>query len=121
MPTFNGIITNFVVGDDLDIERTVDNIPSGQTVDNAWFTVRFYERSSAIILQKQINTTLSDDGVIGSTVSGSAVLTFTLSGGNTILFEPENNLHYDIQIATSADKIYTPEKGIVRGKIQITT
>lgn len=121
MPTFNGIISNFVVGDDIDIERTVSQIPSGQSIDYAWFTVRFYERSSAIILQKEITTTLTPHGVIESTISGAYRLTFTLSGMDTIKFEPDNDLHYDIQTRTTANKIYTPEKGVLTGKIQITT
>lgn len=121
MPTFSGLISNFVVGDDLDIERTVSQIPSGQSIDYAWFTVRFYERSATIILQKEITTTLTPDGVIEPTVSGTCRLTFTLSGGDTIKFEPENDLHYDIQTRTTASKIYTPETGVIVAKIQITT
>jgi hypothetical protein len=109
-----------VVGDDLDIERTVTQIPSGQSVDYAWFTVRFYERSLTTILAKEITPTLTPDGVIGNTVSGTVLLTFTLSGMDTSLFEPENTLHYDIQLQTSAGKIYTPETGALIAKIQIT-
>jgi hypothetical protein len=120
MPTFNGIIADFVVGDDLDIERNVSQIPSGQTVEYAWFTVRFYERSYTTILQREINTTLTSFGLVGNTVSGTCQLTFTLSGGDTRLFEPDNSLHYDIQIRTNLNKIYTPETGTLTGRIQIT-
>lgn len=120
MPTFNGIISNFVVGDDLDIERNVSLIPSGQTVEYAWFTVRFYERSYTPILQRAITTTLTPFGLVEPTISGTCKLTFTLSGGDTLLFEPDNTLHYDIQIRTNLSKVYTPETGTLTARIQIT-
>lgn len=120
MPTFNAAISGFVVGDDIDIVRNVSGIPAGQSVDYAWLTVRFYERSTTHILQKTISGTANDHGSVGATVSGVARVTFTLSGGDTMLLEPDNALFYDISIRTSANKIYTPEKGRITGSIQIT-
>jgi hypothetical protein len=121
MPTFNGYISDFVVGDDLDIDRNIANIPSGQMIDTAWFTVRFYERSITPIFQKTISGILSSAGIVGNTVSGVCQVTFTLTGTDTALLEPDNDLFYDLQIKTDANKFYTPEKGRINGKVQITT
>ncbi len=38
MPTLDSVIENFVVGDDLKVERTISNIPTDDTLAKAWFT-----------------------------------------------------------------------------------
>lgn len=120
MPTFSGMINNFVVGDNLDIQRSVSNIPTGQSIQEAIFTLRLYQRSSTIILQKTISGTLSDSGVVYPTYSGTCEFVFTLLAEDTAKIEPDNDLYYDIQLRTNVDKIYTPELGRMRGAIQIT-
>ncbi|KKM65979.1 hypothetical protein LCGC14_1485870, partial [marine sediment metagenome] len=41
MPTFNGEIKDFVAGDDLQITRTITNVPSGAVLTKAWLTIKF--------------------------------------------------------------------------------
>jgi hypothetical protein len=116
MPTYDGEIDNFTVGDDLDIVRTVGDIPSGQTIARAWFTVKVFEASPNALFQKEITTSLSDDGIITDDE-----LTFTLTTDDTALLSGDNRQWYDIEIETSAGKRYTPERGTITGKVNIST
>lgn len=115
MPTYDATIENFVIGDDLDIVRTVSAIPDGQTITEAWFTVRVFEAGGTNLVQKHITTTVNADGVIASNQ-----LTFQLSKTDTALLPPANWCYYWIEIKTSANKEHTPEKGKIKGQIGIT-
>ena len=106
MPNFAAIITDFATGDDLDIIRTITNVPSGQLISTASLVVRELEASTTAILTKTITTTLTPDGVITANQ-----LLFVLSGGNTLLLNPGNYVYHHIVLRTNAGKEYTPEKG----------
>jgi hypothetical protein len=116
MPTYDGEIDDFTVGDDLDIVRTVSAIPDGQTIVRAWFTVKVFEASPTALFQKEITTSLSDDGIISDNE-----LTFTLTPDDTALLSGDNRQWYDIQVETSAGKFYTPERGTITGRVNIST
>lgn len=121
MPTYNSEIENFVVGDDLDIVRSISNIPTGQTVTEAVLTIKVFESGATALIEKTITAVLSDDGLISDTgASGIAEVTFTLTDTDTALLSPGNWHYFDIQVTTSAGKIYTPEKGKIKGEIGIT-
>ncbi len=107
MPNYSGEINNFVGGDDLDIVRTITNLPSGQTITEALFTVKLSESGQTNLFQ------------ITGTVAGTEI-TFAVTNEHTALLNPGNWCYYDIQIETSAGKIYTPEKGRIKGEIGIT-
>lgn len=112
----NGLIENFVCGDDLDIERTVTGIPSGQTLTQALLTIRTFEAGGAAVLTKTITPTISDNGLVtnGDT---TATLVFTLSDTDTDTLSPGNYHYYWIDVITSAGKEYTAEKGRIKGEI----
>lgn len=115
MPTYDGEINNFSVGDDLDVVRTVAGIPDGQTIERAFFTVRVFEASPLPIFQKEITTAASDAGIIdGST------LTFTLSPDDTALLSGGNRHWYSIKVITDAEQEYTPERGTITPEVNIT-
>jgi hypothetical protein len=121
-------ITNAVAGDDFDITRTVTNIPAGQTLAQAWLTIKTTPSASdtLAVVQKIITTTptagqghITDDGA-----DGSGVLLFTLTGINTrAIFQQQTGstgIQYDIQIRTSANKIYTLETGTISMLEEVT-
>lgn len=124
MPNLAATITGFVKGDDLDIVRSVSDIPVGQTVTNAILTIKS-DVSSSIIIQKQITSTLSAGvGQITDTgAGGTAVVKFFLTGGtagDTTDLDAETAYPYDIQLKTSANKHYTPEKGTITAVEEVT-
>jgi hypothetical protein len=125
VPSYNVTISGFVVGDDLDIIRTVTNIPSGQLIDKSWFTVkiRYTDTDARAVFQKIITTALEPtQGHITDTgVTGVGGVLFVLNGVDTILLRPDAEYFYDIQIKTDADKIYTPESGIIIALPSVTS
>jgi hypothetical protein len=125
MPTFGAIINDFVRADDLDVTRTVSGIPTGQTLADAWLTVDSVLGSSQVF-QKHITPTLvAGQGQIEDigTGDGIGVVRFELTGGptgNTTALTAGTTYYYDIQVKTSAGKIYTPETGTMVAKEQET-
>src|SRR3972149_1562721 len=98
----------FVLGDDVEVRRTVAKLPEDQTVAQAWLTIKekLSDTDAAAILQKIIPTAelagtgqIEDDGA-----EGKALLRFDLTPEDTILFTPGNAYCYDVQIKTSAGK-----------------
>jgi hypothetical protein len=128
VPNFKGKITGFVVGDALEVYRTITKIPEGETVAKAWLTVKLAvaDDDSEALFQKVITTTLDTvEGVIeddGS--SGTAIIRFFLNSDDTsTLGNPERdagNFVYDIQIKTSSGLLFTPEIGKIKAKPQVT-
>jgi hypothetical protein len=124
MPNLVSTITGFVKGDDLDIVRTVTNIPAGQTLTEARFTVRSVDLST-IIFSKLITPSLvAGLGQITDTgADGTGVLTFQLTGGtagNTKDLTAGTSYPFDIQLKTDADKHYTPEVGTITAVAEVT-
>jgi len=124
MPNLASTITGFVKGDDLDIVRTVTNIPAGQVLTEARLTVRSPDLS-AIIFSKVITSSLvAGAGQISDTgADGTGVLTFQLTGGtagNTVNLTPSTLFPFDIQLKTDANKHYTPEVGTISAVAEVT-
>jgi hypothetical protein len=125
MPNLDDSISGFVRGDDLDIRRTIQNIPSGQTLTDAWMTVRATNLAT-VIFTKQITTVLTaGQGQItdnGATDQEGAVW-FQLRGGetgDTVLLAAGTAYPFDIQTKTSSGKFYTPVKGTITSTEEIT-
>jgi hypothetical protein len=126
MPTLDAEIKDIVQGDNINIVRTIGDLPAAIT--KAWFTVKTKAQLSSsldsgnIVFQKEITTVLqngigqiTDDGA-----DGTAGVTFELVNADTVLLAGDTVYYYDIQVLTSTSKIYTPELGIIKTKKERT-
>lgn len=120
-----GLSIEVVAGNDLDEDRTVGNVPLGQTVAEAWLSIklRATDPDNEAVIQKHITTASSDEGVVvdEDADDGTAMLTFFLTAEETLTLDPSIRYVYDIQVFTSADKTYTGEVGVVTVKQKVTT
>ncbi len=115
-------ITGFVAGDDLEIRRTVTDLPAA--IDLAWLTVKRYagQPDSEASLQKRITATdVPGTGQIveagGPGTDGG--LRFDLTGTDTAGLGAKRHVH-DIQIKLVTGKVYTIEKGTIQFTADIT-
>lgn len=123
MANFKEIIDDVVVGDDFQVIRTIDNISVGQSLTEAWFTIKEYHWSSTYIFQKHITTSNVDaQGVISDTGDTDTIanLRFNLTAANTLLLSPFFSYTYDIQVKTNTGLLYTPEIGIFTPQASLT-
>jgi hypothetical protein len=109
-------ITGFVAGDDLEIRRTVTDLPAA--IDAAWLTVKLHHGQSddEARLQKRITTT--DVPGIGQIIEAGGPgmdgdLRFDLTPDDTTSLGVKKCVH-DIQIKLSDGKVYTIEKGTIQ-------
>lgn len=128
MPTFDGAIEGFVLGDTLTVTRQI-TLPAGISIDKAWLTVKVNkgDTDAQAKFQLAITAVLSAAGQItdtGSTANNvrTATVRFFLSSANTNALQPANNTtyNYDIQIRTTGGAIYTPEVGTIAGVQGVT-
>lgn len=128
MPNFSGAISGFAVGDDVEVYRTVSNIPAGETVAKAWFTAKaaLADLDAAALVQKIITPSMDiAQGIISDTGgSGTAILRFFLTPSDTAqLGNPVRGVAgfpYDIQLKTSGGRIFTAEIGVITATAQVT-
>lgn len=124
MPTLDSVIDTFVVGDDLKVDRTITNIPTGDTIAKAWFTVKRSEAAADVdaIFQKSISTAyVQNQGQITNAgASGTGALFFELNAAATVLMTGDKAYYFDIQVKTVNGALYTPEKGTITGRKQVT-
>jgi hypothetical protein len=113
MSTLSGTITGYVVGDDLEIRRTVTELPDA--IATAWLTVKQHSRQldDDAVLEKEITESdvpgtgqIEVEGGVG--IDGT--LRFDLTATDTTLLGTKTWV-YDIQIKLDNGKIYTPEVG----------
>lgn len=128
MPSLKAVITDFVIGDNLSIRRTIDRtlstLPDGTIVTQAWMTVKNKVADTDVlaIFQKVITTSdVAGVGQIENDGTGDVdlVLRFDLVEADTRGIGVRAKF-YDIQIKTNTNKIYTPEKGRITGFDEIT-
>jgi hypothetical protein len=115
-------ITGFVTGDDLEIRRTVTDLP--EEIAAAWLTVKHYpaQPDEEATLQKRITT--ADAPGAGQIVEVGGVgtdgdLRFDLTPEDTARLGARRYVH-DIQIKLGSGKIYTIEKGTIRLTADVT-
>ncbi len=126
MPTLNSEIKEFVAGDDLDVIRTIGNLPAGQTIAKAWFTVKTEANllldDTNIVFQKIITpaNVLGEGQVTDIGISGIGAVIFELTDVDTAKLTAKTVFFFDIQVLTSAEKLFTPELGRIRAEIQRT-
>jgi len=115
-------ITGFVAGDDLEIRRTVTDLPAAIAV--AWLTVKRHHKQSddEAKLQKRITTT--DVPGTGQVVEAGGPgtdgdLRFDLTQADTASLGAKWYVH-DIQIKLATGKVYTIEKGTIQLTADVT-
>lgn len=123
MPTLGDTISGFVQGNDLELDCPVKNIPTGQTLVEAWLTIKIkITDTDPGILQKVINLTdqpgigqITDDG--GGTAPGGVIgvgqLRFDLTPTDTAILVGGTKYFYDIKVKTSLSKYYTTDSGTI--------
>lgn len=122
-PTLNNVIQDIVLGDALEITRTITNIDTNDLLVRAWLTLKRVEDQrdddQEALISKEITTVdnpgvgqITDDGAsdgIGGVRFDIRNADYGLGvAGGIKPFIPYN---YDIQVQTVAGLIYTPEKG----------
>lgn len=124
MTDFNGSISDFVAGDDLDVTRTVTDVPSGQTLTKAWLTLKknLGDDDPGLLQKTILPGAVAGQGQITNTgASGTGAVLFQLSKAETAILPVGRKVAYDIQVLTSADKIYTAERGYYYATKGVTT
>ena len=128
MPNLTAKITDFVIGDNLSIRRTIDrtlsNLPAGTIIILAWMTVKnkVTDTDLEAIFQKVITATEQTGiGKIENDGTGDVdpILRFDLGEADTRGIGIRAR-RYDIQIKTNTNQIYTPERGRITGCEEIT-
>jgi hypothetical protein len=123
VPKFDAEIKGFVIHDDLDVEITVTNVPEGQTIVEAWMTIKTVPTNpDTEVVQKHITPSfVSGQGQITDTgSSGTAKLLFTLTSVDTGKLVVGTTYVYDAQTLTSAGKHFTPEIGTMLSTQEVT-
>lgn len=115
-------ITGFVVGDDLEIRRTVTELAA--PIELAWLTVKRHpaQPDDEARLQKRI--TAADAPGTGHVVVAGGVdvdgdLRFDLTPDDTASLGTRRFV-YDIQIRLTTGKVYTIEKGTIQLVADVT-
>lgn len=114
----SSIITDFAAGDDLEIQRTIDSIPSGTSLDTAWFMVKrkYSDPDADALITKTITSAIaSGEGVINDNGinDGMGQLSFYLSTTETGLLTPLSEYPFTIKLKLNNGKVGTPEGGVI--------
>lgn len=120
-------ITGFKGGNDFEIRRTIADIPTDQTITKGWLTIKAsFADDDPGVLQKIITTAdvpgtgqITDDGETDET----GEVRFDLSPDDTLLLVPTRSVpvyYYDIQVLTSAGKLYTAESDTIVAGERVT-
>lgn len=117
---------SFTRGDDHDVIRRIGDIPSGQGLLEAWFTVK-QDLSAADpgVLQKHINFIPGPDGLMFLETSAGGrqitVVKFILTPAETLSFTAgADNYYWDFQLRSTAGHIGTRERGMLEVIEQVT-
>lgn len=111
------------VGNDFDLDREYDDVPRGQAVASAWWTVKpltaLYQSDptdASAVWKKTINAT--DAVGVGQIVAsgagdGRAILHWEGTQTESLLLTPGVEYVYDIDVVSTAGKKYTQERGML--------
>lgn len=115
-------ITGFVEGDDLEVRRTVTDLPAAIAV--AWLTIKRHHGQPDIEAKLQKRITPTDVPGTGQIVAagGPGVngdLRFDLTAADTGALGVKPLIH-DIQIMLTTGKVYTIEKGTLQLTADVT-
>jgi hypothetical protein len=113
------IISGYVAGDDLDIERDVTSVIVSDPITKAWLTIKTSPTvlDASATLQKVITSAavqgtgqITEDGSEAQG-NGTATVIFALTAADTLALGTTTKYYYDIQVKTQAGKILTVETG----------
>lgn len=116
------IISGYVAGDDLDLERDVTNVTPSDPLTKAWLTIKTSASvlDASATLQKVITTAqvvgtghITQDGS-EENGNGTASLLFQLTAANTTTLGVTQRYYFDIQTKTNSGKIATVERGTIQ-------
>lgn len=91
---------NFVAGDDVDVNVTVQGVPSGVSIVKAWITFKERRADTSFVLQEILTS-----GFTGAT---EVSFTFLLTHESTVLFSAARKYFFDVQVKTNDGKLGTP-------------
>lgn len=111
-------IVDFVAGDDLRITRLYTELQGGITITKGYLTIKRRAKDDTdaeAVIQKSITTSEQMSGKIvdNDTTGGTIQLYFDLSNADTALLTPLIPYHYDVQVITIGNAVYTCEKGVI--------
>lgn len=124
MPNLQDDIDLGILGDHFDVDREVTNVPDGQTVAEAWLTVKEIvdddATDAAALFQKHITPSATATGQITDTGSGAGVdrraeVLFHCLPADTFSWPENDKKEWDIQIKLSGGAINTPFRGTMKG------
>lgn len=115
MSTLTGTITGYVVGDNLEVRRTVTGLPAALAA--AWLTIKRHAREAdTAAVVKKIITTSNVPGTGHITTAGGVDvdggLRFDLTQEDTTALGAASWV-YDVQVKLTDGTVYTPEVGTV--------
>jgi len=115
-------ITGFVEGDDLEIRRTITELPAAIAV--AWLTVKRHHNQPDEEAKLQKRITSMDVAGTGQIVEPGGPetdgdLRFDLTQAETESLGTKRHVH-DIQIKLVTGKVYTIEKGTIQLTVDVT-
>ena len=118
-------IVDFVGGDDLRITRLYTELAGGILINKAYLTIKRRAKDDTdaqAIVQKTINTSEQASGKIqdNDTTGGSIQLYFDLSKDDTAALTPLIAYHYDVQVHTIGNAVYTCEMGTITMRQGVT-
>jgi len=122
MSTLDRTISGYVIGDNLEITRTITDLPAA--IETAWFTAKRHARAAdadalvrKVITTEDVPGTGQIEAAGGVGVDGS--LRFDLSADDTRAIGTRDAI-YDIQIRLTDGVIYTPEIGTMTLTADVT-
>lgn len=116
-PKLDIVIDHFAQGDDIVLSPfTVANVPAGDSLADAWLTVKAstFDLDSARIFEKHITPILA----VGEGGISGVDLRFDLTNANTVLLIAGWIFYWSIKCRTQLGKIGTPFGGVFITKPQ---
>jgi hypothetical protein len=129
MTTYSTSIVNAagaspVLGDDVQVVRSVTGLTTAQTIDKAWLTVKSAQTAADAdaALQLSITTSLTAAGQITDDGTGATTgeVTFTIASTDYTDIVPGYSYWYDVKLLLSDGQVSTLEVGRVTWNQGIT-
>jgi hypothetical protein len=113
------------IGDDYTLRRTFPDVPEGQAVQQATWTVKEHltDTDASAVWQKTITTgEVVDVGMVedNGATTGKAVMRWDVTETETLSLLPGVTYLYDVQVVSTAGRKKTIEKGNIVAEAQVT-